>query len=88
MTKILMVGDSHGNLAFMEHIIHVAEYNKIKTVVQLGDFGFIWPGADNELAALNEIANEHSIKIVFIPGNHEDWDSLDYYHAKAEKELS
>lgn len=83
MTKILMVGDSHGDKYFMRQMVLKAASNDIHTIFQLGDFGFVWPGNDESLDDLNEYAKERDVEIIFLPGNHEDWDQLDRYEIDA-----
>lgn len=83
MPRLLMVGDTHGNFNFMRHMVDVACDNEIDTIVQLGDFGFVWPGSDFNLQRLNDYAATFGKRIVFIPGNHEDWDVLDNYKESA-----
>lgn len=82
--RLLIVGDSHGDLNFMTQMIHKAMVNDIKTIIQLGDFGFVWNDIGDlyntnakKLSMLNDAAAMAGVEILFLPGNHEDWDMLE-----------
>jgi hypothetical protein len=81
--KMLLVGDSHGDLQFMDRMVLKAVDNGIDTIFQLGDFGFVWPGEEYKLELLNILAKENDVNIFFLPGNHEDWDTLDKWERSA-----
>lgn len=76
-TKILFLGDSHGDYSFVEKALHTAHNLSADVIIQLGDFG-IWPGQSG--AAFRTLVSEYSwkydIPVFFIDGNHEDFDWL------------
>lgn len=90
MTEYLIVGDVHGDLSFTSKMNAMAKANDIETILQVGDFG-IWDhyadGVDF-LDALNDEAERFGVQWFFVPGNHENYDRLEWYEANAEKTLS
>lgn len=79
MTEYLIVGDVHGDLQFAMKMCKMAESNGIDTIIQVGDFKF-WDHTKwgvEFLDSLNENSEIHGVKWVFLPGNHENFDSLE-----------
>lgn len=84
MTRLLVVGDTHGDFAFASKACRVAQANEITTIFQVGDFG-IWDHTDDGvyfLDKLNENAERRGVRWVFVPGNHENYNSLEQYQWK------
>jgi hypothetical protein len=80
MMTVLVVGDSHGNVDWMlDIVIPYAVEVKASKIVQVGDFGFIWPDSDysRTLTRLNYRLDNRAIDLHFLPGNHEDHDKLE-----------
>lgn len=71
--RVLLVGDSHGNAAFMRAACNRAAQLGIPVLLQLGDFG-LWPGVSgNEfLAEVGRAASTAGVHVCFIDGNHDD----------------
>jgi hypothetical protein len=65
----------------MKSKISIASQTGVDTIVQLGDFGFVWPGYDDALAEIDTFAARQGVRVVFLPGNHEDWDTLENWDA-------
>jgi predicted phosphodiesterase len=84
--RILVVGDAHGNSAFMEKQIRRAGDRGISTLLQLGDFG-VWPGrgGDTYLDAISAAAVLHDVDVRFIDGNHEDFFQLNGWLLEPER---
>jgi predicted phosphodiesterase len=83
MMRILIVGDTHGDFAFVSKACRVAQNNGIKTIIQVGDFGF-WdhtPDGVYFLDQLNENARKRGVTWFVLPGNHENYDRLENYEA-------
>lgn len=81
MTEYLIVGDVHGDLAFTSRMNALAKTNGVATILQVGDFG-IWdhtPDGVNFLDALNDESERFGVQWVFVPGNHENYDRLEWY---------
>lgn len=78
--EIIIAGDWHGVTPWVtDAVIPYANSHGIETIVQLGDFGYDWPGPKRfqyEIE-LSKKACLYNVKIVFIDGNHENHDSLD-----------
>lgn len=71
MIRYLFVGDLHGDLTCAFNIIDVAQQNACDQIVQVGDWGFLWPNK-NQTAELSSYLVERDIKMRFCDGNH-DW---------------
>lgn len=65
--KILLVGDSHGQLLYIQKLID--ENKGIDAVIQVGDFGF-YPSVFYRNFELNRL--KFSVPVYAIDGNHED----------------
>lgn len=77
--KLLLVGDAHGNGAWMRHVIRdVAPPAQVDAIVQLGDFGWFPNTAWGPpyIAEVASAAKRAAIPLHFIDGNHEDFDDL------------
>jgi Calcineurin-like phosphoesterase len=79
---ICVAGDWHGNVAWARaKVRHAAELlgdEEQKIIVHLGDFGF-WDdiAGRHYLGALSSLCTKLGIRILVVPGNHEDWEYLD-----------
>lgn len=88
MTKILVVGDTHGDISFASKACRVAEKHMIDTVIQVGDFG-IWDHIKEGvyfLDKLDENAGNRGVRWIFLPGNHENYERLENYELVAEEQ--
>lgn len=74
MTKIMFLGDTHGNGRWFEFACQVAEEYGCDTIMQLGDFGY-WEhhqqGSDF-LTHVQECLVKHNLYCVWVDGNHEN----------------
>jgi predicted phosphodiesterase len=76
--KLLMLGDTHGDTAWIRHAIHVAKNNGCEKIVQLGDFGF-WPHFDDGVRFLDKVSRDVSnagLELYWVDGNHENHDAI------------
>lgn len=83
MTKFLVVGDVHGDLNFAMSMCHKALSAGIDTIYQVGDFG-LWDHYDSGvrfLDRLNTKSEECHVTWYWVPGNHENYDSLAAHRA-------
>lgn len=73
MTKIMIVGDTHGGEGVIERKSLIAKGHGIQKMFVMGDFG-LWGGQGGVvfLDVVNHIAAENQLSIFAIPGNHED----------------
>lgn len=76
--KIFITGDTHGDL----NLVRFKEAKKLNPdyLIVTGDFGYIWDGSEEEVKALNEL-KQMPYTILWVDGNHENFDMLNqYYH--------
>ena len=80
---ILITGDTHGDQSRFSEDIAPFEYKlgKDDYLTILGDFGYIWTGSDKEKLFLDELS-KRKYKILFIDGNHENFDLLNSFPTK------
>ena len=73
--KYMVLGDTHGDLAWTKKMLGVANIRGIKTIFQVGDWGFLWPADPNERQGYEWLESELAERgqtMYFIDGNH-DW---------------
>lgn len=70
MKGYLFVGDTHNDLDFATNAAWKAKQHAAE-IVQVGDWGFIWPG-DTQLEALSNVLVELDVTMRFCDGNHDD----------------
>lgn len=70
MTNYLFLGDTHNDLDFAESAAKLARQRGAE-VVQLGDWGFIWPGS-SQLEELSDMLVGLGVTLRFCDGNHDD----------------
>lgn len=78
--KILFSGDIHGNFEHIEWLTEVAQKERAEAIFVLGDFG-IWDHMDEGdfQDRCSKSADESGIPVYFLPGNHENYDLLEWY---------
>lgn len=76
MMKIGITGDTHGDCNFRQ--VYKARKLGITHLIVLGDFGYIWNGDFYEQKVLDYL-NKIGVKVLFIDGNHENFDLLNKY---------
>lgn len=74
MKKYLFLGDTHSDLAFAESAGNLAREHGAE-IIQLGDWGFIWPGV-TQLDELSNMLVGLDVTMRFIDGNHDDHPTL------------
>lgn len=67
----LVCGDMHGSLDAARYVIDKAGKLGIKTIIQVGDWGFVWPSSDIS-KTLDSCLKAAGVFMHFIDGNH-DW---------------
>ena len=73
--RIAITGDTHGN-GFKR--IKDAKKLGIHTLIVCGDFGYIWSNIKENKYNI-KVINDIGIKILFLDGNHENFDELKKY---------
>ena len=75
MSKVLIVGDTHGDATFVANINNEAKRFGVDTVVQLGDFGYNFD--KNVVASIAAwLARDESHRWIWLDGNHDHHDFL------------
>ncbi|WP_261163895.1 metallophosphoesterase [Microbacterium sp. Marseille-Q6965] len=77
--RVGVVGDAHGNTRFIVEAIWSLAERGVSSVVQLGDFGFIWRRGDAAGAALsvvNAALRIADLDLLVVLGNHENYNVL------------
>jgi predicted phosphodiesterase len=74
--RIMFLGDVHGNRKWVRNVVlPKAEESGVELILQLGDFGFMWPGND-EYGRLSADLETAGIPMWFVDGNHDDHERL------------
>lgn len=76
MSRIGTLGDIHGNVEALDRAAAAFHAVGIKTVLQVGDLGVFWPGAERTAELMEESLASRGITLIFCPGNHDDWGRL------------
>lgn len=87
-SKIMFVGDTHGNLSHLAYLIKVAESASLDRIMVLGDFGY-WEHTQEGvefLDKLNSRTEAADVDIYFIDGNHDNREVLLERHAVRDDE--
>jgi len=74
--RLGFIGDTHGDLTFTLRAIRSLSLRGVPAVVVAGDFGFVWGRDRAGLNALSAAATELKVWLMFVDGNHEDFDAL------------
>lgn len=79
-SRFVVAGDWHGSEFAARAAIGVAARAGAPVLVQVGDFG-LWAGRDGErfLAAVSAAAVESGVHVLWLDGNHENFDLLDTF---------
>jgi Icc-related predicted phosphoesterase len=78
MSKVMILGDTHGNGHFLDQVIDLAMERECEYIYQLGDFGY-WPHELDGVEFLDTLSAalvEVGIKLIFVDGNHENHEML------------
>lgn len=71
--RIIIAGDTHGNQSQVRYLCDQARLHDCERIVQVGDWGFLWPGAaaENRLKILHDALVRDDLYMDFLDGNHE-----------------
>lgn len=77
-TRIVVAGDWHGAAPWAIDVIRRTAGQRIRTIVQVGDLGVgPWFGRpDAFLPRLDERLDRAGVRLLVVPGNHENYDTL------------
>lgn len=70
MKPYLFVGDTHGDCDFLEKALWYAREHDVHDVVQVGDFGFAWPGL-NQIPYVAALCERYDVTLRWVCGNHD-----------------
>lgn len=71
MSKVLIVGDTHGDASFVSNIHQVARMQNVDTIVQLGDFGYNFDR--NVIASISAwLDRDEGHQWFWLDGNHDE----------------
>jgi calcineurin-like phosphoesterase family protein len=81
--KILLAGDTHGDSGHVKNLLERARDVGARAVFVLGDFG-IWDHHDGGKFTdmVSKLANRYEIPVLFLPGNHDNYDLLFEWEAE------
>ena len=76
MTKVLIVGDTHGDPQFVSNIHRAARDHEVESIIQLGDFGYNFDR--NLLASIGAwLDRDENHSWFWIDGNHDQHDYIE-----------
>jgi len=85
--SIFYAGDTHGYLKHFHRIETEALKEAHSAIVQVGDFGILWPGGGKKMVSYFEKRTKRGIYTApwyFCDGNHDNHDALDALHAESD----
>lgn len=74
--KVLLAGDTHGDLPHVAYLLRTAAQVGCDRIVQVGDFGF-WPHVEPFHERVNAAARSAALTWYWLDGNHENFDVLE-----------
>lgn len=74
--RILILGDTHASRRHVAFAAKIAKDQRCSCIIQLGDWGFTWPGCPNFLTELQDILEAHDMPMLWLDGNHDNYDDL------------
>lgn len=82
-SRILLSGDTHGYTGFVRQLLDCAHETSCDAVFVLGDFG-IWNHVDGGRFTdlVSEMSCRRKIPVLFLPGNHDNYDLLFEWEAE------
>ncbi|HEX9086143.1 MAG TPA: metallophosphoesterase family protein [Arthrobacter sp.] len=69
--KVVVAGDWHGNLLWMQRVLRAAAGDGHKVIVHVGDLAVLWPGASKFTTILKRLLEELDLLFIFADGNHD-----------------
>jgi Icc-related predicted phosphoesterase len=72
--KVLIIGDVHHEFGTLNTLINKKNPD---ILIQCGDFAYYWTGQTSK-----NLIKPHNTKIYWIPGNHEDWITIEELHGR------
>ena len=80
-SRFLVIGDTHGNFRFLEEACKVAVAEGVSWMLQVGDWGFVFPTGDRSSAQkiemVNTLLDKYDLDLDWFDGNHEGYGQLE-----------
>jgi len=79
VTTVALMGDVHGNRSWVRSRLQsIGERGDVRTVIQLGDWGLLWPGASSRRMTdeASTLCQRYDLDLLIIEGNHDNADAL------------
>lgn len=89
MSRFLIQGDTHGNVADVDQACRYAVKNDIDHILQVGDWGFLNRGPEH-MQQLHRTLNKYAMTMSWLDGNHENFELMEYLgiHRDAEEPVA
>jgi len=69
--KLLVAGDTHGQMDHLHKLCKWAQRNGVDTIVQVGDWGYLWPGEEFRVGRATNVLKQYKLQMFFLDGNHD-----------------
>lgn len=76
--RLLVAGDTHGNFSHLQYLIREAKKAECGAIVQVGDFGFTWPGKKVFDSLVQPTLADHDLTMYWLDGNHDNYTDLQH----------
>lgn len=74
--RVGFIGDTHGDLDFITRALAAIHEQDCREVIQVGDYGFIWPSKysmTDQTDAIHKVLETYDMQLRYIAGNHDPW---------------
>jgi len=65
---VVVAGDWHGNLLWMQRVLRGAALDGHRVIVHVGDLAVLWPGASKFTTGLKRLLEELDLVFIFADG--------------------
>lgn len=78
MYRVFLTGDKHGDFSSVFNFIEKFELGFGDWIIILGDAGICWRNDKKDMEEfIKYYESKYEVMLMFVPGNHENWDILD-----------
>lgn len=74
--RLAIIGDVHGNVAYIKSLKEYLETNEVERVIQVGDMGILWRHLDPAECPVVKAVESLNVEWWFIDGNHDNHENL------------
>jgi len=85
--RLGLLGDAHADTRFLQAGLHALAERAVSVVIQLGDFGILWNGSEqdgHDLALLNTALRLTGQTLLVVTGNHDSYQEIADYPPDAD----